>query len=97
MNTKFNKLVKTAAVGIFFMALLLNVKLSLTDPFINMDNAALAQSSSSIYEACPGTEIALHYQNFIGYSVGMDNMGIPIYRRIYRCEEGGWCCPMEYA
>ncbi|WP_192348901.1 hypothetical protein [Algoriphagus sp. Y33] len=47
MNTKLNKIVKMAAVGIFFMALLMNVKLSLTDPFINMDNDALAQSSSS--------------------------------------------------
>lgn len=47
MNTKFNKIVKTAAVGIFFMALLMNVKVSLTDPFVSVSNDALAQTSSS--------------------------------------------------
>lgn len=47
MNTKFNKIVKTAAVGVFFMALFMNVKLSLTDPFVSINNDALAQSSSS--------------------------------------------------
>ncbi|MEP0713789.1 MAG: hypothetical protein ABJ333_15545 [Algoriphagus sp.] len=47
MNTNLKKIVKTAAVGIFFMALFLNVKLSLTDPFINIDNAAIAQTTSS--------------------------------------------------
>ena len=47
MNTKFNKIAKRAAIGIFFMALFFNVKLSLTDPFLQMDSVALAQSSSS--------------------------------------------------
>ncbi|PZX48680.1 hypothetical protein [Algoriphagus chordae] len=47
MNTKLNRLVKTAAIGIFFMALLMNVKLSLTDPFLTISNDALAQTSSS--------------------------------------------------
>jgi hypothetical protein len=47
MNTKFNKIVKTAAVGIFFIALFFNVKLSLTDPFVSLSNDALAQSNSS--------------------------------------------------
>ncbi len=46
MNTKFNKIVKTAAVGIFFIALFFNVKVSLENPFIRIDNAVLAQTSS---------------------------------------------------
>lgn len=63
MNTKFNKIAKTAAVGIFFMALLMNVKVSLTDPFVTISNDALAQSTSSnsyggvcclmLYTNCP--------------------------------------------
>lgn len=47
MKTKFSKILKTAAVGTFFIALLMNVKLSLTDPFLTVSNDALAQSSSS--------------------------------------------------
>jgi len=47
MNTKLKKIAKTVAVGIFFLALFLNVKLSLTDPFVTLSNDALAQSSSS--------------------------------------------------
>jgi len=47
MNTKLKKIAKTAAVGIFFMALLMNVKVSLTDPFVSINNDAFAQSSSS--------------------------------------------------
>lgn len=47
MNKKLNKIAKTAAVGIFFMALFLNVKLSLTDPFVTISNDVIAQSNSS--------------------------------------------------
>ncbi len=47
MKTKVNKIAKAFAVGIFFMALFFNVKSALEDPFISIDNAALAQSSSS--------------------------------------------------
>ncbi len=56
MNEKLSKITKTAAVGIFFMALLLNVKVSLTDPFVTISNDAVAQSSSNpfhvVYEWC---------------------------------------------
>lgn len=38
---------KTIAVGIFGMALFLNVKVTLDDPFVSIDNAVLAQTSSS--------------------------------------------------
>ncbi|REG78468.1 hypothetical protein [Algoriphagus antarcticus] len=64
MNTKLKKIARTAAVGIFFIALFLNVKLSLTDPFINIDNAAIAQTSSlniqcySILEGFDGQSVA---------------------------------------
>ncbi|MDO9551647.1 hypothetical protein [Rhodonellum sp.] len=47
MKTKVNKIAKAVAMGIFFMALFLNVKFTLENPFITIDNAALAQSSSS--------------------------------------------------
>lgn len=97
MKSIIKKIAKPLAIGIFFMALFFNVKLSLTDPFINLDNAALAQSSSSIYDACPGNDIALHYQYELGYSLGMSPIGVPIYTRRFECREGGWCCPMQYA
>ncbi|MFN3759140.1 MAG: hypothetical protein ACK4SF_07970 [Algoriphagus aquaeductus] len=56
-----------------------------------------AQSDAAIYEACPGTEIALHFQSQTGTSVSAGELGVPKYRPIYECKEGGWCCPMEYA
>lgn len=49
MKTKFNKIAKTIAIGIFFMALFFNVKVTLTDPFLKIDNAATAQSYSTNY------------------------------------------------
>ncbi|GAB2484348.1 MAG: hypothetical protein EP311_00485 [Cytophagales bacterium] len=52
---------------------------------------------AKIYEACPGTEIALHSQVQTGTSVSVGELGVPKYRAIYTCKEGGWCCPMEYA
>lgn len=47
MKSFIKKIAKPIAIGIFFMALFFNVKLSLENPFIRMDNAALAQTSSS--------------------------------------------------
>jgi len=47
MKSKFNKIAKTIAVGIFFMALFLNVKFSLENPFLDLNSAVLAQSNSS--------------------------------------------------
>lgn len=47
MNTKFKKIAKLAAAGIFFLALFFNVKLTLENPFVNIDNAVLAQNTSS--------------------------------------------------
>jgi hypothetical protein len=47
MKTKVHKIAKTIAVGIFFMALFLNVKLSLEDPFIQLSSEVIAQTSSS--------------------------------------------------
>jgi hypothetical protein len=47
LKSFIKKIAKPLAIGVFFMALFFNVKLSLTDPFINLDNAALAQTSSS--------------------------------------------------
>lgn len=47
MKSFIKKIAKPIAIGIFFMALFFNVKVSLENPFIRMDNAALAQTSSS--------------------------------------------------
>lgn len=47
MKSLIKKIVKPLAIGVFFMALFFNVKVSLENPFIRMDNAALAQTSSS--------------------------------------------------
>jgi hypothetical protein len=47
MKSRINKFAKTIAIGIFFMALFFNVKLSLEDPFVRIDNKILAQTSSS--------------------------------------------------
>ncbi len=46
MKTKLNKIAKTIAVGIFFMALFFNVKVTLEDPFFELDNKVIAQTSS---------------------------------------------------
>ncbi|MDO8967024.1 MAG: hypothetical protein Q8S14_20695 [Algoriphagus sp.] len=47
MKLLIKKIAKPLAIGVFFMALFFNVKVSLEDPFIKIDNAVLAQSSSS--------------------------------------------------
>ncbi len=53
MKLKIQKIAKALAIGVFFMALFLNIKISLEDPFIRMDSAALAQTSSTSYVCCP--------------------------------------------
>lgn len=53
MKLKLNKIAKALAIGVFFMALFLNIKISLENPFIRMDSAALAQTSSNGYVCCP--------------------------------------------
>lgn len=47
MNSRINKIAKTIAIGVFFMALFFNVKLSLENPFVHIDNEVMAQTSSS--------------------------------------------------
>lgn len=47
MKSFIKKIAKPIAIGVFFMALFFNVKVSLENPFVRMDNAALAQTSSS--------------------------------------------------
>ena len=90
MNTKFNKIVKTAAVGIFFMALLMNVKVSLTDPFVTINNDVFAQ-----YNISSGSGEVKCYrilQGFDGQSVSCSPCylatGIPPWYHF-----GGYCTP----
>lgn len=47
MKLNFKKIAKAMAIGVFFLALFLNIKVSLENPFIRIDNAALAQESSN--------------------------------------------------
>lgn len=56
MKSFIKKIAKPIAIGIFFMALFFNVKVSLENPFIRMDNAALAQTSSSSSGTKPTVE-----------------------------------------
>lgn len=71
MNTKFNKIAKTAAVGIFFMALMMNVKVSLTDPFVFLSNDALAQTTSSSSSSSSSVKYCFTCEGSVGtcYSV----------------------------
>jgi len=41
------KIAKNIALTVFFMAMFLNVKLNLEDPFIQISSAVIAQTSSS--------------------------------------------------
>lgn len=47
MKTKLSKIAKTVCVGIFFIALLLNVRFTLEDPFLQLSPAVIAQTTSS--------------------------------------------------
>ena len=47
MNTKVNKLLKLAAVGLFLMALAINVKVTLDDPFVMLSEQAIATGSGT--------------------------------------------------
>jgi hypothetical protein len=52
MKSFIKKIAKPIAIGVFFMALFFNVKVSLEDPFVSLDNAALAQSDTSSGGRC---------------------------------------------
>lgn len=47
MNEKIRKMIKTSAIAVFFLGLLLNIKLSISDPFLSINNQAIAQTTSS--------------------------------------------------
>jgi len=51
MKAKLNQIAKWTAVGIFFIAMLINVKVSLTDPFLTINNELIAQTTT--YPPCP--------------------------------------------
>ncbi|MBW6480116.1 MAG: hypothetical protein K0B37_11875 [Bacteroidales bacterium] len=46
MRTKFLKIAKYLATGIFLVALILNVKFSLTDPFVNVGIDAIGNTTT---------------------------------------------------
>lgn len=47
MKQKTYRIAKIIAVGIFFIALFMNIHISLTSPFLNISNDVFANSSSS--------------------------------------------------
>ena len=47
MNTKLRKLVKLTAAGLFIIALAINVKVTLDDPFSMISEVAIASGSNS--------------------------------------------------
>jgi len=47
MKKSLKKIIKITSFGIFFLALFLNLKISLENPYVQFSNAALAQTSSS--------------------------------------------------
>lgn len=47
MKTKVNKLVKITVTGLFLIALVINIKVTLDDPFVMLSKDAIAQSSSA--------------------------------------------------
>ena len=55
MKTKIEKGSKYLAAGIFFIALVLNMKITLDDPFILMSEAVVAQTTSTSSSTNSGT------------------------------------------
>lgn len=47
MTREIRKFIKFSALGLFFMALFFNIKISLTDPFNYSSGEVIAQTSSS--------------------------------------------------
>ena len=47
MNTKLNKLLKLAAAGLFLIALAVNVKVTLDDPFVMLSEQAIATATGT--------------------------------------------------
>ncbi|WP_150450790.1 hypothetical protein [Arenibacter lacus] len=47
MNTKLRKLAKLAAAGLFLVALVINVKVTLDDPFVMLSEQAIATGTGS--------------------------------------------------
>ena len=55
MNAKLRKLVKITAAGLFLIALAINVKVSLEDPFTMVNEKAMAQNTTL---SCPSADYA---------------------------------------
>ncbi|MDO5970755.1 hypothetical protein Q4Q35_13135 [Flavivirga aquimarina] len=55
MNTKVNKIVKLAAAGLFLLALAINVKVTLEDPFVMVSEQAMASGSDDVSSSDGGS------------------------------------------
>ncbi|WP_150450791.1 hypothetical protein [Arenibacter lacus] len=66
MNTKLRKLAKLAAAGLFLVALVINVKVTLDEPFRLVSDRALAQAGGTTgeLESCwVRTEVSCRMKN----------------------------------
>jgi len=61
MNTKLRKLVKLTATGLFLIALAINVKVTLDDPFVNLSEAAIAMGSAIDPGTGTGTTVSKYF------------------------------------
>lgn len=59
-------------------------------------NAQDENIEAKLYEACPGTEVALNHPVQY-YRNEMGSLGVYIRKKVWVCEDDGWCCPMEWA
>ena len=68
MNTKLRKITNIVAVGLFLMALAINVKVTLDDPFTIVNEEALAQQTTlpGILEVVPTRCVCAESGEFLG-------------------------------
>ena len=66
MKTKVNKIVKLAAAGLFLVALSINVKVTLDDPFVMLSEQAIATGSGTGTE-CTGTSAPAGMGFYVDY------------------------------
>jgi len=89
----------TGIFALSFMCLLLIELTSKSGESSNSLSLIFGHVNAQIYEACPGTEVALSHPVFgsVLCPTGGSYGEIPRLVRVntMACEMGGWCCPIE--
>ena len=90
----------TGIMGLLFLGILgldLVRTTSANTPYLTKVVPSIkAQDNPTIYEGCPGTEVALNHPQLF-FRDEMGPLGVLIRKRVYVCVDGGWCCSMEWA